>query len=55
MLTIDKELLERIIQTLKKLDVRGFDSMDMLVGCVSALMSVYNAPASEENKQQETQ
>lgn len=51
MIMIDKELLGKIIQTLKQLDVRGFESMDMLVGCVSALMSVYNTP--EETKQQE--
>lgn len=54
MIMIDKELLGKIIQTLKMLDVKGFESMDMLVGCVSALMSVYNnTPESEETEQQE--
>ena len=52
MVMIDKELLGRIILTLKKLDVRGFESMDMLVGCVSALTSVYSAPSTEENKEE---
>lgn len=56
MIMIDKELLGKIIQTLKQLNVSGFESMDMLVGCVSALMSVYNnTPESEEIVEKEAQ
>ena len=45
---IDKELLGQIILTLKNLNVQGYDSMDMLVGCVGALTQAYNAPAKNE-------
>ena len=56
MIMIDKELLGKIIQTLKQLNVSGFESMDMLVGCVSALMSVYNnTPESEKIVEKEAQ
>lgn len=41
---IDKKLLISVIATLKKLDVRGFDSMDALVGCVMVLEKALNPP-----------
>lgn len=38
---IEKELLANLIGTLKQLDVRGYDSMNMLVGCVAMLSQAY--------------
>ena len=37
-----KNAIQRIIGTLKTIDVRGFDSMDKLVGCVIALENLLN-------------
>lgn len=46
---MSKEELVKLIETLKQLDVRGFNSMDMLVGTVMFLTDVLNrkAPAEE--------
>lgn len=33
----EKELMENVINCLKTLDVRGYDSYEKLVGCVSVL------------------
>ena len=41
---MDKKLMEQIINTLKQIDVRGFDSMDALVGCVMLLQQGMNPP-----------
>ena len=49
---IDQELLGQIVGTLKQIDVRGFDSMDMLVACVGALQSVYNTPPEKDISEQ---
>lgn len=40
MVNISKDLILRIIFTLKQLDVRGWDSMDSLVGVVNLLESI---------------
>lgn len=46
---IDKGLLENIIMTLRRINVRDedFDSMDRLVGCVGALTRVLRTPPVE--------
>lgn len=36
----DRGVLVSIIESLKKIDVRGFDSMDRLVGCVCCLQAI---------------
>lgn len=38
---IEKGLLANLIGTLKQLNVQGYDSMNMLVGCVSLLSGMY--------------
>ena len=38
---IEKGLLANLIVTLKQLNVQGYDSMNMLVGCVSLLSGMY--------------
>lgn len=43
MVTMDARMLASIISTLKTLDVRGFESMDKLVGIVIALQNVLDA------------
>ena len=45
---IEKSLMADIIASLKSLDVRGFNSMDTLVGCVILLENALNAPPPEE-------
>lgn len=43
---IDKTLMLNIIETLKNLDVRGWKSIDALVGCVLMLEQAMEAPPS---------
>lgn len=47
------EELLRVVSTLKTLDVRGWDSMDRLVGCVMALermiSEIQNTNSEDEN------
>lgn len=50
---VDKNLLRSIINSLKKIEVRGFDSMDILVGCVMLLEQTLNAPKPVEDTQEE--
>ena len=38
---IEKGLLANLIGTLKQLNVQGYDSMNMLVGCVSLLSEMH--------------
>lgn len=38
---VEKGVLASIIGTLQKIDVRGYESMNMLVGCVNALSTGY--------------
>lgn len=51
-ITLQKELIVRIINTLKKMDVRGYESMDMLVGLVNLFENVIER-ADEMAKQQD--
>ena len=46
---MNKQELAMMINTLKKLDVRGFESMDMLVGMVAFLNDAMGR--TQENKE----
>ena len=37
---MDTNLLRQIIQTLDRIEVKGKDNMDMLLGCINALESM---------------
>lgn len=50
---ISKETLVAVIRTLQKIDVRNFESMDMLVGSVRVLMQAMNQPQASEAKEEE--
>lgn len=41
---ISNDIIVQIITTLKDLDVRGFDSMNKLVGLVGYFENLYNSP-----------
>lgn len=41
---ISDEMIYKIINTLKEIDVRGFDSMNRLVGLVMFFENILNAP-----------
>ena len=60
MYTISRELIESVILTLKSIDVRGYDSMDRLVGLVMLFERIKNTPAAapapaEEPKKEEAE
>ena len=42
---VTEELLKSVIATLKGIDVRGYDSMDRLVGLVMLFERILNTPA----------
>ena len=44
------ETLQSIIFTLKSIDVRGYDSMDRLVGLVMLFERVLNTPVAKPEK-----
>ena len=46
---MNKQELSMMVNTLKKLDVRGFESMDMLVGMVAFLNDAMGR--TQENKE----
>ena len=50
---ISKQTVAAMINSLQQLDVRGFQSMDMLVGTVRVLMDAMNQPQASEAKQKE--
>ena len=50
---ISKQTVAAVINTLQQLDVRGFQSMDMLVGTVRVLTDALNQPQASEAKQKE--
>lgn len=50
---ISKQTVAAMINTLQQLDVRGFQSMDMLVGTVRVLTDALNQPQASEAKQKE--
>lgn len=37
---VDKDVIASLIASLKRIDVRGFESMDRLVGCVIVLQKL---------------
>lgn len=43
MINMNEQLILRIIQTLKEIDVRGFESMDRLVGLVKLFNEILQA------------
>lgn len=44
MVAIDRNFLGQIINTLKTVDARGWESMNALVDCVGALMQIAQQP-----------
>lgn len=48
---IPAELLQSIILTLKNIDVRGYDSMDRLVGLVMLFENILNQPPVETTEE----
>lgn len=48
---VNKALIARIIGTLKSLDVRGFESMDSLVGTVIVLENLMNEQTDVSNNE----
>ena len=64
-ITLSKEIIESIIETMKQLDVRGYDSMSKLVGTVTLFENIVAranqlaekqaAEANNEGGQQEEQ
>ena len=49
---VDRGVLAGIIDSLKKLDVRGYDSYDRLVGCVMVLENLKYAPPPEKKEEE---
>lgn len=49
MYTISIELIESVILTLKSIDVRGYDSMDRLVGLVMLFERIKNTPVTPDS------
>lgn len=49
-ITLSDQLITRIIITLKQLDVRGYDSMDKLVGVVSLLEKIMEQAAKQQEE-----
>lgn len=50
---VDRQLLGFVIETLKTIDVRGFESMDALVGCVITLTQMMNTPVIKTETKEE--
>lgn len=48
-----KQTIAEIIHTLQQLDIRGYDSNEMLVACVRALTDALNQPQASEPSQKE--
>ena len=46
--TINRDLILSIIKTLKEMDVRGYDSMNRLVGLVMLFENILNTPPEEK-------
>ena len=51
MYEISRETIFSIIHTLKEMDVRGYDSMNRLVGLVMLFENVLNAPPVEKKEE----
>ena len=50
---VDRGVLAGLIESMKKIDVRGFESMDRLVGCVIVLQKLANQSAPETGEESE--
>jgi len=48
---INDEMLQRVINTLKSIDVRGFDSMNKLVGLVMLFEDILNSPPVDKENE----
>ena len=48
---ISDQMLQSVIETLKGIDVRGFDSMNRLVGLVIFFEGILNQPPVEETEE----
>lgn len=49
---VDRGVLSRIVDSLKKLDVRGYDSYDRVVGCVMLLENMMYGPPPEKKAEE---
>lgn len=49
MVLVDRNLLAQVVNSLKTLDVRGWNSIDTLVGCVQVLSQAANQPPVKVN------
>ena len=47
---ITNEMLFKVINTLKEIDVRGFESMNRLVGFVMFFEGIINSPSGDGNE-----
>lgn len=52
-ITLRKELITQVINTLKQLNVQGYESIDMLVGLVQLFESIIKQAEDMAKKQQE--
>ena len=48
--TISTDLILSVIKTLKEIDVRGYDSMNRLVGLVILFEQILNTPAEPQTE-----
>lgn len=53
MYNLNQNMILSIIQTLKEMDVRGFDSMNRLVGLVALFENILNNPVEEKKEEKE--
>lgn len=53
MYELNKDMIFSIIKTLKEMDVRGYDSMNRLVGLVMLFESILNNPPVDEEVEQQ--
>ena len=49
MYNLNQNMILSIIQTLKEMDVRGFDSMNRLVGLVALFENILNQPVEKKD------
>ena len=52
-ITLNKDLILQVIKTLKGIDVRGYDSMDKLVGLVMLFENILKQADEMAKKKQE--
>lgn len=51
MYNLNQNMILSIIQTLKEMDVRGFDSMNRLVGLVALFENILNNPVEDKSEE----